>query len=161
MTEALAPGATIGILGGGQLGRMLSVAASRLGYRCHIFEPGAAPAADDGGHREDLADQIGPAGRRVVVGGVVECLDRDGQGGVGVQVPPVQLFQRRLGEHRPGADGVVTEVLVVAPAGGVVGDDPAGLRRVGGMALLRQAGLEPQPLAARGGVGGEGVGGAR
>lgn len=37
---------TIGILGGGQLGRMLSVAASRLGLRCHIYEPGATPAAD-------------------------------------------------------------------------------------------------------------------
>lgn len=37
---------TIGILGGGQLGRMLSAAASRLGLRCHIFEPGAAPAGD-------------------------------------------------------------------------------------------------------------------
>jgi 5-(carboxyamino)imidazole ribonucleotide synthase len=46
MTDALPPGAAIGILGGGQLGRMLSVAASRLGYRCHIFEPGAAPAGD-------------------------------------------------------------------------------------------------------------------
>ncbi|KIT17477.1 5-(carboxyamino)imidazole ribonucleotide synthase [Jannaschia aquimarina] len=37
---ALRPGATIGILGGGQLGRMLSVAASRLGYKCAIYEPG-------------------------------------------------------------------------------------------------------------------------
>ncbi|MDB6176141.1 5-(carboxyamino)imidazole ribonucleotide synthase [Paracoccus sp. Z330] len=37
---------TIGILGGGQLGRMLSAAASRLGLRCHIYEPGVAPAAD-------------------------------------------------------------------------------------------------------------------
>ncbi|MFN5999439.1 MAG: 5-(carboxyamino)imidazole ribonucleotide synthase [Paracoccaceae bacterium] len=46
MTDALPQGATIGILGGGQLGRMLSVAASRLGYRCHIYEPGAAPAGD-------------------------------------------------------------------------------------------------------------------
>ncbi|SNS49993.1 5-(carboxyamino)imidazole ribonucleotide synthase [Tropicimonas sediminicola] len=46
MTAPLPPGATIGILGGGQLGRMLSVAAARLGYRSHIFEPGAAPAAD-------------------------------------------------------------------------------------------------------------------
>ena len=33
------PGSTIGILGGGQLGRMLSQAAARLGYRVHIFEP--------------------------------------------------------------------------------------------------------------------------
>jgi 5-(carboxyamino)imidazole ribonucleotide synthase len=45
MTE-LPLGSTIGILGGGQLGRMLSVAASRLGYRCHIYEPGASPAGD-------------------------------------------------------------------------------------------------------------------
>ncbi len=44
-TEALAPGATIGILGGGQLGRMLSVAASRLGLKTHIFEPETKPPA--------------------------------------------------------------------------------------------------------------------
>ena len=36
---------TIGILGGGQLGRMLSVAASRLGLKTHIFEPSANPPA--------------------------------------------------------------------------------------------------------------------
>ena len=45
MTDRLAPGARIGILGGGQLGRMLSVAASRLGFQCHIYEPGAEPPA--------------------------------------------------------------------------------------------------------------------
>jgi len=33
------PGATIGILGGGQLGRMLAVAAAQLGYRCHVYSP--------------------------------------------------------------------------------------------------------------------------
>jgi 5-(carboxyamino)imidazole ribonucleotide synthase len=33
----LAPGSTIGILGGGQLGRMTALAAARLGYRCHVF----------------------------------------------------------------------------------------------------------------------------
>jgi 5-(carboxyamino)imidazole ribonucleotide synthase len=41
MSERLAPGAVIGILGGGQLGRMLSMAAARLGFRTHIYEPGA------------------------------------------------------------------------------------------------------------------------
>jgi len=47
MTEALAPGSHIGILGGGQLARMLCVAASRLGLRCHIFDPAPdAPAGD-------------------------------------------------------------------------------------------------------------------
>ena len=46
MTDPLAPGDTIGILGGGQLGRMLSVAASRLGLKTCIFEPsGDCPAS--------------------------------------------------------------------------------------------------------------------
>lgn len=36
---SLPPGSTIGILGGGQLGRMLAIAAANLGYRCHIFAP--------------------------------------------------------------------------------------------------------------------------
>jgi 5-(carboxyamino)imidazole ribonucleotide synthase len=35
----LKPGATIGILGGGQLARMLALAASRLGLNCHIYSP--------------------------------------------------------------------------------------------------------------------------
>ena len=47
MTDPLPVGATIGILGGGQLGRMLSVAAARLGLKTHIFEPGANPPAGD------------------------------------------------------------------------------------------------------------------
>jgi 5-(carboxyamino)imidazole ribonucleotide synthase len=37
--SALAPGSVIGILGGGQLGRMLAIAAAQLGYRCHIYAP--------------------------------------------------------------------------------------------------------------------------
>jgi 5-(carboxyamino)imidazole ribonucleotide synthase len=35
----LQPGARIGILGGGQLGRMLALAAARLGFDCHIYAP--------------------------------------------------------------------------------------------------------------------------
>ena len=35
----LPPGSTIGIMGGGQLGRMTALAASRLGYQCHVFTP--------------------------------------------------------------------------------------------------------------------------
>jgi 5-(carboxyamino)imidazole ribonucleotide synthase len=41
------PGSTIGIVGGGQLGRMLAVAAAQLGYRCHIFDPHEHPPAAD------------------------------------------------------------------------------------------------------------------
>lgn len=42
---------TIGILGGGQLGRMLSMAAARLGMRTHIFDPSPSPPAEDVAHR--------------------------------------------------------------------------------------------------------------
>lgn len=52
---ALPVGSTIGILGGGQLGRMLAVAASRLGLKTHIFEPGAHPPAGDVAHRVTTA----------------------------------------------------------------------------------------------------------
>ncbi|SMF32442.1 5-(carboxyamino)imidazole ribonucleotide synthase [Tistlia consotensis] len=37
----IAPGATVGILGSGQLGRMIALDAARLGYRSHVFGPGA------------------------------------------------------------------------------------------------------------------------
>lgn len=51
MTAPLLPGSTIGILGGGQLGRMLSVAASRLGFKTCIYEPGAdCPASHVANH---------------------------------------------------------------------------------------------------------------
>ena len=51
MTETnrvkLQPGDTIGILGGGQLGRMLAMAAARLGLRCQIFSPDPESPAFD------------------------------------------------------------------------------------------------------------------
>lgn len=61
---AIPPGGVIGILGGGQLGRMTALAAARLGYRCHIFSPetngpaaqvSAAKTVADYDDRESLA----------------------------------------------------------------------------------------------------------
>ena len=48
--------ATIGILGGGQLGRMLALAAARLGFRCHVFAPSPDSPAFDVVHRVTCAD---------------------------------------------------------------------------------------------------------
>jgi 5-(carboxyamino)imidazole ribonucleotide synthase len=45
VTKTLPPGCIIGILGGGQLGRMTALAAAPLGYRCHIYTPEAASPA--------------------------------------------------------------------------------------------------------------------
>jgi len=42
---SLPPGSTIGIVGGGQLGRMLAQSASQLGYRVHVYAPDPAPPA--------------------------------------------------------------------------------------------------------------------
>ena len=47
MNKTLISGSTIGILGGGQLGQMLSMAASRLGFKTHIFEPSENPPASN------------------------------------------------------------------------------------------------------------------
>lgn len=55
------PGKTIGVLGGGQLGRMFAQAAHTLGYRVHVFEPqaggpaGAAADAETNASYEDAA----------------------------------------------------------------------------------------------------------
>jgi 5-(carboxyamino)imidazole ribonucleotide synthase len=52
----LEPEATIGILGGGQLGRMLALAAARLGFKCHVFAPSPDSPAFDVVHRVTCAD---------------------------------------------------------------------------------------------------------
>ncbi|MFN2099240.1 5-(carboxyamino)imidazole ribonucleotide synthase [Altererythrobacter sp. MF3-039] len=44
-------GGTIGILGGGQLGRMLAMAAAALGYRCHVFTPERDSVAGEVSHQ--------------------------------------------------------------------------------------------------------------
>ncbi|MCM0020491.1 MAG: 5-(carboxyamino)imidazole ribonucleotide synthase [Tagaea sp.] len=60
--KALAPGATLGILGNGQLGRMIALAAARLGYRTHCYGPDSgSPAsqvcgrATEGDYRDEAA----------------------------------------------------------------------------------------------------------
>src|SRR3954471_13103814 len=52
----IAPGQTIGVLGGGQLGRMFAQAAQSLGYRVHVFEPQADCPAGAVAHLEGNAN---------------------------------------------------------------------------------------------------------
>lgn len=52
----LAPGATIGIIGNGQLGRMTALAAARLGYLCHTYGPGENSPAEQVCHKATIAD---------------------------------------------------------------------------------------------------------
>lgn len=50
------PGSTIGILGGGQLGRMIAMGAAQLGYRCHIYAPEKDSVAAEVSHDFTCAD---------------------------------------------------------------------------------------------------------
>jgi 5-(carboxyamino)imidazole ribonucleotide synthase len=56
VARPLPPGSTIGILGGGQLGRMLALAAARLGFRCHVFSPDPVSPAFDVAAKSTVAD---------------------------------------------------------------------------------------------------------
>jgi len=61
---ALAPGSRIGILGGGQLGRMTALAAARLGYRCHVLAPEADSPAGEVAAAWTRADYLDDAALR-------------------------------------------------------------------------------------------------
>lgn len=50
--KAILPGATVGVLGGGQLGRMFAIAARRMGYRVHTFSPDSDTPAGQVSDRE-------------------------------------------------------------------------------------------------------------
>lgn len=58
LEKPLAPGSTVGILGGGQLGRMLALAAGQLGLKCHIFAPEADSPAFHVSAAHTVADYL-------------------------------------------------------------------------------------------------------
>ena len=97
----LLPGATLGVLGGGQLGRMFVHAAQRLGYFTAVLDPDEQSPAGRVSHhhvRADYLDEIGLA----TLCGQCQAVTTEFE-----NVPAAAL--ERLGEHRP-----------VAPAAGAV-----------------------------------------
>lgn len=55
-SRAILPGATVGVLGSGQLGRMFAIAARRMGYRVHTFSPGDDTPMGQVADREAVGD---------------------------------------------------------------------------------------------------------
>ena len=106
------PGATIGILGGGQLGRMLALAAASMGYRVHVFAPEAElPAGDVACEvtRADYADAAALDGFAAVVDVVTfefENVDTAAIRRLAARVPvhpgprSLEVAQDRLAEKR-------------------------------------------------------------
>ena len=90
MTEQILPGATLGVLGSGQLGRMFGIAARRLGYRLHVYSPDSGSPAGQVADREfsaryDDLDSLSEFARSVdvvtfefenVPSAVTDCIER-------------------------------------------------------------------------------------
>jgi 5-(carboxyamino)imidazole ribonucleotide synthase len=70
MTFPLPPNATIGLVGGGQLGRMSALAAARLGYRCHILTREQNSPAGQVSAAVTISDYLDPVGLRAFAAGV-------------------------------------------------------------------------------------------
>jgi 5-(carboxyamino)imidazole ribonucleotide synthase len=105
----IAPGGTIGILGGGQLGRMLGIAAAQLGYRVHIYAPGASGPASEVAWRwtrgaYDDADSLRAFAAEVDVVTYefenIEAGPLDGVGNIAPGVRALDVAQDRLAEKR-------------------------------------------------------------
>lgn len=70
MMAPLAPNATIGLVGGGQLGRMSAMAAARLGYRCHILTRERGSPAGQVSAAETVSDYQDPVALRAFAAAV-------------------------------------------------------------------------------------------
>jgi 5-(carboxyamino)imidazole ribonucleotide synthase len=144
----LPPGATIGILGGGQLGRMLALAAARLGFDVAILTPEAdAPASRVAAHTvlaayDDPAALAEMAQRCAVVTFEFENVPADvvaALHGLGVPTAPSDLAlataQDRVIEKTFFRDQGIATVDFVAID--TADDSVAGLARLGAPALLK------------------------
>ena len=70
MKHPLPPNATIGLVGGGQLGRMSAMAAARLGYRCHILTREVDSPAAQVSHAVTISDYEDPVSLRAFAAAV-------------------------------------------------------------------------------------------
>ena len=96
--QAVTPGSTIGILGGGQLARMLALAAARLGLKCRIFAPEHNSPAFEVSASHILADY---SDQRALLEFAAEC-DAVTYEFENVPVAAVQ-FLEKLKPVRPGS----------------------------------------------------------
>jgi 5-(carboxyamino)imidazole ribonucleotide synthase len=95
---SLRPGDTIGILGGGQLGRMIAMAAARLGLRCHIYAPEPGSPAFEVAERHTVAPYDDEAALRLFAASAA-CVTYEFEN---VPARAVEVLAQRV-PVRPGA----------------------------------------------------------
>src|SRR5436309_794603 len=99
MAPTILPGATIGILGGGQLGRMTAMAARTLGYDVHVLDPDpdcaaaawASLAGPSGAARQAVAEQALDLESELSV-----MIARSPNGDVAVYPPALNFHERQV-----------------------------------------------------------------
>ena len=91
----LPPGSTIGILGGGQLGRMLAVAAAQLGYRTHVLAPDRESVAAQTASSLTRADYH----NRIVLADFAAACDVVTYEFENIDVTPVEWLSHRVPVH--------------------------------------------------------------
>jgi 5-(carboxyamino)imidazole ribonucleotide synthase len=122
--KPILPGATVGVLGSGQLGRMFAIAARRMGYRVHTYSP----------------DEDTPTGQVADVEwqGDYDDLDRVAQFARGVDVVTFEF------ENVPAATAATCERLVPVRPGGCVLETTQ--QRIREKTFIRDAGLPVTPF---------------
>jgi 5-(carboxyamino)imidazole ribonucleotide synthase len=143
----LAPGATIGIIGGGQLGRMLAMAAARLGYRTVVLEPQPdCPAAQVANQQIVAAYDDPDALARLAAAAAVVTYEFENvpvaaatrlAGAVAVLPPPraLEVSQDRVAE-KTFLNGIGVPTAGFRPVE-TDGDLAAGLKSFGGSGVLK------------------------
>ena len=145
----VAPGGTIGIVGGGQLGRMTALAAAELGYRCHVFCPESDSPAEQVAARatvapyDDRAALLAFAGNVDVITYEFENLPTEAFAAMGA-VTPVRPHWRCLEttQHRGSEKDFVNSQGIATAPYRVVGDVAAldaALQAIGRPAVLKTA----------------------
>jgi 5-(carboxyamino)imidazole ribonucleotide synthase len=143
----LPPGSTIGIVGGGQLGRMLAIAAAQLGYRCRIYAPEEDSVAGEVAAARDVGDYF----RSDLFAAFAEACDVVTYEFENVPSGPLGLIAPKVALHPPVraieiAQDRVAEKAFVRGLGGRTadfaivndkGDLPAALSAVGLPAILK------------------------
>jgi 5-(carboxyamino)imidazole ribonucleotide synthase len=152
MGTVILPGSTVGVLGGGQLGRMLALTARRMGYRVHVYAPEGGGPAGQVADAETVAayDDRGALERFAAAVDVVtlefenipaDALAVIGAGGVPVRPGPqvLRVAQHRLREKTFFAG----QGLPVAPFRRVtsLAELNTGLSELGLPAVLKTAGF--------------------
>lgn len=118
----LDPGATIGILGGGQLGRMLAVAAAQLGYRTHVLAPDRESVAAQTASSLTRADYH----NRIVLADFAAACDVVTYEFENIDVAPVEWLAQRVPVHpSPAALRVAQDRIAEKKFVETVGGRPA------------------------------------